>query len=139
MKIIARDEKNNILRFDRGEEVMQGVREFCISEGIAAGYFFVIGAAEKATVSFYNLYTKEYQDTILEGPLEITGVTGNVAKKENEIVFHAHGMFSDAYLNVKGGHIKEIIVSATCEVVFTVLNVTIGRSYDKITGLNLMS
>ncbi len=138
MKIITKDEKTYLLRFDRGEEAMEGVRGFCVSEGIGAGYFSMIGAAESVIISFYDLGEKKYNDTILEGPLEITGVTGNIAKKDGGVVLHAHGTFSDNRFSTKGGHVKEILISATGEVVLTPIRGVIERSYDDVTGLNLM-
>lgn len=38
---------------------------------------------------------------------------------------------------VFGGHLNRAVVSATCEMVVEVLDGTVDRQYDPVTGLNL--
>jgi len=38
---------------------------------------------------------------------------------------------------VFGGHLNRAVVSATCEMVVDVLDGTVDRQYDPVTGLNL--
>jgi predicted DNA-binding protein with PD1-like motif len=57
---------------------------------------------------------------------------------DNKTVIHAHGVFADREYQTVGGHVKELIVSATSEVHLTKLVGEIKRAYDATTGLNLM-
>jgi len=138
MKFILQDKNQYMLRFDRGEDIIQGVIDFCGDQSIIAGYFSVIGAASEIVISYYNLDKKEYEDRHITENLEIAGVIGNVATLDGTIIVHAHGTFSDSDMQVLGGHIKKIIVSATGEVMFNKLDGVIVREYDDNTGLNLM-
>ncbi|MDB5163663.1 MAG: hypothetical protein JWS12_280 [Candidatus Saccharibacteria bacterium] len=75
-----------------------------------------LGAARWAEIGTYNLETKDYKWQKLDGPLEIISLQGNVAWEGDEPVLHIHGTFSDDKLQTYGGHIKELEISATCEI-----------------------
>ena len=138
MKLILRDNHQLIVRFDRGEEVIEALKTFCRGEEIRAAAFSVIGAASEVTLSFYDLDTRQYRDTTFAEPLEIAGLLGNVARMGDEMVIHAHGTFLDPAMQVKGGHVKRLVASGTCEVFLTSLTGAIERTQDEATGLNLM-
>ena len=138
MKIIAQDPLTSILRFDRDEEVLQGIRHYCRDQEIGAASFSGIGAAKRVVLSWYDLGPKEYVDKELEGQWEIASLSGNVSTKDEDAHVHAHGVFSDASMSAQGGHIKKLIVGATCEVVLTVLEGTMERELDEHTGLWLL-
>lgn len=138
MKVILEDKNVSILRFDAGEDVIKEIAKFCSEESIDGASFYAIGAAKQVTLSYYNLSTKTYQDKTFSEELEITGVLGNVATMEGNIVVHAHGTLGKDTYQIIGGHVKELIVSATCEVTLTKLEGVIEREYDDVTGLNLM-
>ncbi len=137
MKVIIESPSCFFLRFDRDEEVIQGIKKFCQEKQILAGTFTIIGAAKEILLAYYELKSKTYTDMRLEEDVEITGVTGNIATMEKEIVIHAHGTFSDELFRTYGGHVKKLIISATGEVAITVLQGPMQRKFDKKTGLNL--
>ncbi len=138
MKLILQDNNQYILRFDRAEEMVQGIADFCRKHEISAGSFTIIGAVSEVTLSYYNLDSKKYEDKNSVENLEITGIIGNVAKLNGDIALHMHGTFSDRDMKVVGGHVKKMIVSGTGEVVLTVHEGEIIREFDESTGLNLM-
>jgi uncharacterized protein len=138
MKIIVQDPLTAVLRFDRDEEVLQGIRQYCIDEEIGAATFSGIGAAQRIVLSWYDLGPKEYVDKELEGQWEIASLTGNVSRKEDNAHVHAHGVFSDRSMQAQGGHIKKLVVGATCEVVLTAIEGTMERERDDETGLWLL-
>jgi predicted DNA-binding protein with PD1-like motif len=51
---------------------------------------------------------------------------------------HAHITIADQQFGTFGGHLKEAIVGATCEIYLTRLRGKIQRIKDEITGLNLL-
>jgi uncharacterized protein len=138
MKIILDDEGLLLLRFDTGENVLEGISDFCESENVLAASFTAIGAAGATTLSYYDLKNKKYIDREFTDDLEIVSVTGNVGRMHKKPIIHAHGVFADRSLKTYGGHIKKIVVSATCEVTLTVLEGEIVREFDAKTGLNLI-
>jgi len=84
------------------------------------------------------LHTKMYEDHIISERLEATALTGNVARMKSEAVVHLHGVFGDQELVAKTGHIKKLVVSATCEILLTLLPGGLKRDRDAATGLNLL-
>ena len=138
MKLILQDNNQYILRFDRGEEMVAGLVDFCREHQITAGSFTIIGAVSEVILSYYNIESKKYEDRNIVEDLEITGIIGNVAKLNGEVALHMHGTFSDRDMKVIGGHVKMMIVSGTGEVVLTVYKGEISREFDELSGLNLM-
>jgi len=140
MKKVLEDSGKYILRFDRGEELFAGLVSFLETEkNIGAGAFTAIGATDDVTVSFYNLQKKVYEDTRFEQNMEVVNLTGNISYHEGKPLVHAHGSFSGPDLKVIGGHVKNLKISATCEVDFRPLKGRIERKHDETTGLNLMA
>ena len=138
MKLIIQHANTNILRFDNGDDVIKGLSIFCDKQNIQAAYFTGIGACASTTLSYYDIEKKRYIDKKFCEDLEIVALTGNVAKLKNESIIHAHGVFGNQKYLTIGGHVKELIVSATCEIHLTVLHEKMNRSLDKTTGLNLL-
>jgi predicted DNA-binding protein with PD1-like motif len=139
MKVILQDTSKFVLRFDKGEDVIKGLIAFCDKQTITAGHFTGLGACASVTLAYYDLITKKYLDKTFPNDMEIVSLSGNVGTLKKETVIHAHGVFSDLDYNPYGGHVKELIVSATCEIHLTVLKGIMERGFDKETGLNLLT
>ncbi len=138
MKLIFNDKNRYVLRFDPKEEVIAGLTDFCNVNGICSGYFSAIGACEEVDLAYYNLDKKKYEVSCIKNRMEIVSMTGNVAKLNDEILVHSHGVFSFPNMRTRGGHIKKIVVYATCEVFLTSFEGEIKRQKDDVTGLNLL-
>ena len=138
MKAIKTDANNYVLRIDPGEELIEQLRLFCEKEKIGGGWFWAIGAAGEVTLSFYNLETREYEDTVLLERLEIASLTGNLAMKKSELIIHAHGSLSSPDLKTYSGHVKKLLISGTCEVLLRAFDVPLTRASDPETGLNIL-
>lgn len=139
MKRIQHQTNIFLLRFDKGEEVITGLQEYCRENTIRAGNFQALGAAGEVVLSYYNLDKKVYEDSTLSEDLEIVSMVGNIAMMDDNIIIHSHAVFGRHDLSTVGGHIKRLIVSATCEVTLTTFTGDITRAYDEETGLNLLS
>ncbi|MCH7604475.1 DNA-binding protein [Patescibacteria group bacterium] len=139
MKLVLKDNRTYILRIDKGEDVIEEVTKFCNAETIQAGFFRAIGAASEITISWYNVHKKEYTDRHIQEDLEIISVTGNVAMLKGKSYVHAHGCLSNEAMEPVAGHIKQLRVAATCEVVLEALQGTVEREYSEEIGLNLFS
>lgn len=139
MKLLLKDANAYLIRFDTGEEVMGGLKDFCTSHAIFAGNFSALGAAKKVIVAYYDLEKKIYIDTVLNEDVEIVGVTGNIATKDGAVAVHGHGSFSNKTAAATSGHIKELVVSATCEVTLFAFKGKLVREPDEKTGLNLLA
>ena len=127
-----------VLLLSTGEMVIESITAFCRENKITAAHFTAIGAVSEAELGFYNLATKEYTWKKAEAELEIDNITGNVAVFENEPLVHAHATVSDNEMHSFGGHLKEAVVGASCEIFLTPLQGKLERKYDEKTGLKLI-
>ena len=105
-------------------------------------------------VSFYgNVYDKSSKETLIganifvdnkfitstdfNGEYELTGLIGNITIKENEPFVHIHTTISDEDCNAFGGHLFSAVVTATCEIMLTLMKKTINRVECNEVGLYL--
>ncbi len=138
MNIILRDNQHYVLRLTLGEDFMTSVVAFAKEHTITAASFTAIGATQKLTLGYYELQKKTYIDRSFSEDLEIVSITGNIALKDGAPVIHAHGAFSNQEMQTFGGHIKQLIVGASCEIALTGYNGTIERAMNEEVGLPLM-
>lgn len=127
-----------ILLLLEGEKLVESIAKFCKDNSIAAAQFNAIGVVKEAELGFYDLANKSYKWKKAEAELEIDSIIGNVAAFENEPFVHAHITVSDSKMHSFGGHLKEAVVGASCEVFLTPLQGRIERKHDEKTGLKLM-
>ena len=126
------------IRLERGEKIIGTLKQFCTKQKIKCGYFFGIGALEEAELAHYIVDNKKYTSKKYKQPLEIANMSGNITTMSKEVYLHCHITLSDEKMRAIAGHLKEGIISATCEVVLVKLNAAINRKYDDFTGLNLL-
>ncbi len=138
MRILFQTKTEFVFRFDRGEDVLAELQNWAAQERVEGATLTVIGASQKVVLAYYNLERKEYENHEITEDLEVVGIIGNLAMFDGVSVIHMHGTFSRPDLSVIGGHVKQLIVSATCEVVLRVLPGTLRRQHDEHTGLNLL-
>lgn len=138
MKLILRDGDTYMLRFDRGEDVIEELKQFCAREEIKAGSLTAIGSAKEVELAYYDVDKKEHSSKLFQEKLEISSVVGNVGMLDGDIIIHAHGVFSNIKMRALAGHINQMVVGATCEVTPYKLNGTVERSHSAEIGLNLM-
>jgi len=125
------------LRLEIGEEVLAALTEFCKAQDIRLGQVNAIGAVSHAVTGLYNVAEQKYYSTRIEGPLEIVSLMGSISRKDGEVYIHTHASFSDLACSVRGGHLTEAVVSATCEMVVTAYEGEVGRRVCEKTGLNI--
>jgi len=140
MKIIIQDSKNFILRFDKGETVLQGIAGFMQTQQIKACSFTGIGTISHLELGFYNQHLKEYRKKPFLDDFEILSLTGNGAlfSTDSKPILHAHGVFGRIDFTVIGGHVFELVTLATCEIFLTRLDGEMKRGNNTDYNLNLL-
>ena len=128
-----------VVRMDRGEEIMATLAGLCEKEGIRLASVEAIGAVDRAVVGLYDVSEKVYHRKEFTEPMELTGLLGTVTEKDGEPYLHLHATFCDANMQAHGGHVNELYISATCEMVLRLLPGQVGRRPDDVTGLNLFA
>ena len=102
---------------------------------IGAGFFNGLGAVGEAEIGHFDPAANDYTWIKLSGPYEIVSLYGNITKVDGKPFIHAHIALGDKTFAVRGGHLKEAVVSVTCEVTLTRFRDDIGRTKDEATGL----
>ena len=126
-----------VVRMDRGEEIMTGLADLCEKENIRLASVAAIGAVDHAVVGLYDVGEKVYHKKTFDEPMEIASLLGTVTEKEGKPYLHLHATLCDAHMQTHGGHVNELRISATCEMVLRLLPGAVGRRLDNVTGLNL--
>lgn len=127
------------IRLERGEKIIETLKDFCAKNRIKCGYFFGIGALGEVELAHYIVENKKYTSKALKQPLEIINMSGNITAMNKEIYLHCHITLSDEEMKAIAGHLKEGVISATCEVILVKLGAAIERKYDDFIGLNLLN
>ena len=126
-----------IARIDRGEEICEQLKVICEKEGVTLASVSAIGAVGDFTVGVFNPHTKEYKANTFTGDYEIVSLLGNVTELDGKFYSHLHMSAGDEKGQVFGGHLNRARVSATCEMVITVIPGNVDRKYSEEIGLNL--
>ncbi len=139
MKIIQEKDGFFVLRFSKGEEFKKTFTAFVKERAIRGGFFYGIGGATNARLSYYNLEKKVYETKeFSDAHFEVANITGNVAQREGEYVIHAHATIADKDFVAFGGDVGEFIVGGTLELFLTILD-PMERELDEKTGLSLLT
>ena len=112
-----------VARIDRGEEILTALQEIAETEDIRLASISALGATNDFTVGVYNVDEKQYHANDFKGNFEIVSLTGTVSTMDGR--FYAHL------------HLNRAVVSAVCEMVITVIDGTVDRSFSPEIGLNL--
>lgn len=123
---------------NRDEEMTAQLANYAKQHNLKSAWISGFGGAERVTLGFYDIDTKAYEWKELNEPMEILNLTGNLAWVDGEPFWHVHGIFSGRDLRAVGGHVKELVVGLTCEVLITPLNTPLTRMFDDETGLKLL-
>lgn len=125
-------------KLSHGSDLLEELGEICSKEGIRLGWFTALGAVSKACFSYYQQEKQEYQAIVIDRPLEITHLIGNVSLKEGSPFVHAHVTVADDEGYAYGGHLAPGTIVFACEFVLEVLDgPAFERVFDGTTGLYL--
>lgn len=126
-----------VARIDRGEEILDKLRELAEKEQIKLASVQALGATNDFTVGVFNTETKQYAANHFTGSFEIVSLCGTVNTMDGKFYAHLHMSAGNARGEVFGGNLNRAVVSATCEMILTKINGTVDRRFDADTGLNL--
>ena len=121
--------KHIVLRLDPGEEILTQLRVLAEREDIRFAAVQGLGAVNDFTVGVFHTDTKVYESRRHQGAYEITSLTGTVDRMAGSFYAHLH--------TVLGGHLNEARISATGELVLTLIDGELDREKSPEVGLNL--
>ena len=125
-----------VVRMDRGEEILEQLQRVAEKESIKLASISALGATDDFTVGVFNVGEKKYYSHHFEGPFEIVSLTGTINTMNGEYYAHLHLSAGDGNGAVFGGHLNRAVISATCEMIITVIDGRVDRVRDEELGLN---
>ena len=126
-----------IVRMDKGEGILEKVREVAEKEKIKLADISALGAVSEFTVGVFDTEAKEYHANEFKGSFEIVSLTGTINTMNDEFYCHLHMSAGNEKGQVFGGHLNRAIISATCEMIITLIDGRVDRRFEKEVGLNL--
>lgn len=126
-----------VARLDRGDEIVEQLRILSLLENIKLASIQALGATDSFTVGTYSVEKQEYKANDFSGDFEIVSLVGTVNTMDGEYYSHLHMSAGNEKGEVFGGHLNRARISATCEMVITVIDGTVDRFREEQTGLNL--
>ena len=126
-----------VLSIEPKEELISQLLSFCKKQKINSGFFIGFGAVRSGIIGRYT--NKNYKWKKFSGEFEIGSLVGNLTIKDNELFIHSHVVLGDKNFKALVGHIKELIIYPTCEIIFWSSDKKIKRKYNKETNLFLIN
>jgi len=127
-----------VLRIQKGEEILETIKEVCAREQIALAEVSGIGAVNDVTLGVFNSEKFECESQRFTGDMEIASCTGSVTQMNGEIYLHLHMVVGNVTKSiVHAGHLNQARISLTGEFTLRVIDGQVGREYSPEVGLNL--
>jgi predicted DNA-binding protein with PD1-like motif len=127
-----------LLVFHTRQRVMKGLREFAKKHDLVAGYLTGIGAISGAEIGYFDPETNVYLRHREDGQAELLSLAGNLALNDNEPFFHVYVALGLRDGSARGGHLFEMTVRPTVELVLTTVPRPERRKFDAHTHLPLL-
>lgn len=127
------------LIFDAGDEAMSGLLEFAEANDVDAASFTAIGGFQSATLAYFNIEIKEYENIPCDEQVEVLTLAGDIARKgDGSRQVHMHAVVGRRDGTTRGGHLVRATVRPTLEVVLTETPSHLRRTYNEEVGLALI-
>jgi predicted DNA-binding protein with PD1-like motif len=134
----ANGQKTFALVFDKGDELVAGITHFAKENGLDAASLTAIGAFSDATLGYFDVQKKEYEEIPVEEQVEVLSLVGDIALEGEEPQLHAHVVVGRRDGMAMGGHLLEAHVRPTLEVVLVESPEHLRKKTDPETGLALI-
>ncbi len=128
-----------MLRFMRGEDVLEVLPRFCEENKIHAAALYGIGAVKGITFGYLDGDSMKFVLTKNDELLELLNMTGNVALVEGKPKIHMHATLSDRSNKAFGGHVTSVIVGVAIEAHLVLHDIEAEKKPDDFSGLNILS
>lgn len=134
--MVSKKVGNDILiRIDKGEKLIDSVLGVAGEYGVNAATITGLGACSQADLRVFSVKDAAYIDKCFTGAFEITNITGFIGRLEGKPHGHIHMTVADESYQCVGGHLKECVISVTCEILMHVMDTEIGRAMNPEIGI----
>ena len=126
-----------VVRMDKGEEILEKIKEVALKENIKLASISALGATNDFTVGVFKTKEKKYDSNHFTGDFEIVSLTGSINTMNDEFYSHIHMSCGDHEGKVFGGHLNQAYVSVTVEMFIQIIDGKVDRKLDEEIGINL--
>lgn len=127
------------LVFRGGDEIMSGLTDFAMREGLKGGHLSGIGALRSAQLAFFDRASLDYVSVPIADQVECLSLNGTIGLVEGKPLLHVHCVVGYPDGSVKGGHVVEAVVWPTMEVFLTESVQALPKTKDEESGLELFA
>jgi len=120
--------------FYKGDEALSGLTQFAQEHNVNSAHFTAIGAVSAATVGWFDPARKQYKVMPFTGQMEVLSMVGDIALYNGKPVVHTHVVLGLPDGTTRGGHVIELDVRPTLEVMVTVDPNPLHKRLDPETG-----
>jgi hypothetical protein len=124
--------------FYKGDEALSGLTAFAKKYGVKSAHFTAIGAVSDVRVGWFDAARKLYKVMPFTGQMEVLSMIGDVATYNGNPVVHTHVVLGLPDGTTRGGHVVELHVRPTLEVMVTVDPVELHKRLDPDTDFALI-
>ncbi|MEX3858220.1 PPC domain-containing DNA-binding protein [Paraburkholderia sp. BR10923] len=137
----AQGGRTYVVVFDTGEEAVGGLKAFAGDNGIEGARVSAIGALQCGVVAWLNWETKTYEPISVDEQCEVISILGDVAKGDDgRPSLHLHGLLGLKGGRTVGGHIQELHVRPTLDVMLVEAPAHLRRtSHSELGGIALIA
>ena len=125
-----------VMRLDPGEEIVEKVLWLAAVEQIKLATVTGLGAVDNVTLGIFSPDTKQFKANMFHADFEIVSLTGTITTQRGRPYAHLHMAVSDLAARCFGGHLNRAVISATCEMVITIIDGEVDRAFNETVGLN---
>lgn len=125
-----------VVRMDKGEEIVEQVKQVALKENIKLAQVSALGATNDFEVGLLDTQKMQYLPNHFTGDHEIVSLTGTINTMNGEYYSHLHMSAAGKDGSVVGGHLKRAMISVTCEMVITLIDGVVDREFVAELGLN---
>jgi hypothetical protein len=134
----AAEEKVYAVIFSKGDDAMSGLTDFAIQNNIGNAHFTGIGAVNGATLAWLDPAAKVYHRIPVTEQVEVLSLIGDMSTFNGKPIVHMHAVLGRPDGTTIGGHVFELDVNPTLEVIVTVNTVPLKRKPDNASGMKVI-
>ncbi len=124
---------------EKGDEVIDCLKQFAESEQLSAAQLTAIGAFSDAVLHYFDWDKKEYLNIPVREQVEVASMVGDVAlAPDGKSSLHVHLVLGRRDGSALAGHLAEAHVRPTLEVIVSESPAYLQKVYDPETGLALI-
>jgi hypothetical protein len=134
----APEEKVYAVIFYKGDDAMSGLTDFAIQKKVEDAHFTAIGAINGATLAWLDPAAKIYHRISVAQQVEVLSFIGDMSTFNGKPIVHMHAVLGKPDGTTIGGHVFELDVNPTLEVMVTVNMVPLKRKPDDASGMKVI-